>query len=110
MHKEKPFGPRQTYTALNTVKTYDDRYCSGEFEKFVIKVNKDALLKYKRVEQNDLFSTIKRNFILGNAVTALAYSVRSLLRHVDDIVSDIKVVNNNIIGFTETGIQPLGST
>ena len=67
------------------------------------------MLEYKRLEQNDLFSTIKRNAILGNTVTVLVYSMRSLLRHVDDIVSNIRIININIIGFTETRIQPLGS-
>ena len=67
------------------------------------------MLEYERLEQNDLFSTIKWNTILGNTVTALAYSMRSLLRHVDDIVNNIRIVNIDIIGFTETRIQPLGS-
>ena len=35
--------------------------------------------------------------------------MRSLLRHVDDIVNNIRIVNIDIIGFTETRIQPLGS-
>ena len=67
------------------------------------------MLEYERLEQNDLFSTIKRNAILGNTVTVLVYSMRSLLRHVDDIVSNIRIINIDIIGFTERRIQQLGS-
>ena len=36
--------------------------------------------------------------------------MRSLLRHVDDVVGDHGIINNRIIGFTETQIKPLDST
>ena len=35
--------------------------------------------------------------------------MRSLPRHVDDIVSDNRIVNNDIIRFTETEIKPSNS-
>ena len=35
--------------------------------------------------------------------------MRSLPRHVDDIVSDNRIVNNDIIRFTETKIKPSNS-
>ena len=35
--------------------------------------------------------------------------MRSLPRHVDDIVSDNRIVNNDIIRFTETQIKPSNS-
>ena len=70
-----------------------------------IKVNKDVLLKYEPLKQNDLFSTIKRNAILGDTVTVLVPNVRSLPRNADDIVSDNRIKNNDIIGFTETQIK-----
>ena len=98
------------YTALSRVKTYDNLYCIGEFnKKSAIKVNKDALLEYERLKQNDLFSAIKRNAILGDTVTVLVHNVRSLPRHVDNIVSENRIINN-IIGFTETQIKPSDST
>ena len=70
-----------------------------------IKVNKDVLLKYEPLKQNDLFSTIKRNAILGDTVTVLVPNVRLLPRNADDIVSDNRIINNDIIGFTETQIK-----
>ena len=36
--------------------------------------------------------------------------MRSLSKHVDDIVTDNRVMNNDIIGFTETQINPSDST
>ena len=98
------------YTARSRVKTFDNLYYIAEFKKSAIKVNKDALLEYERLQQNDLFSRIKRNAISGDTVTVLVHNVRSLPRHVYDILSDNRIINNDIIGFTETQIKPSDST
>ena len=74
------------------VKTYDNLYGIGEFKKSVIKVNRDALLEYKCLKQNDLFSTMKRNAISGNTITVFVNNVKSLPRHVNHIVSDHSIV------------------
>ena len=68
------------------------------------------MLEYKRLKQNDLFSTIKRNAISGDTVTVLVHNVRSLPKHVDNIVIYNRIINNDIIGFTKTQIQPSDST
>ena len=98
------------YTWFSRVKTYDNLYCIGEFKKSAIKVNKDALLEYERLKQNDLFSTIKRNVSSGDTVTVLVHNVRSLPRHVDHILSDNRIINNNIEEFTETQMKQSDST
>ena len=36
--------------------------------------------------------------------------MRSFPRHIDDILSDNRIINNDIIGFTETQIKPPDST
>ena len=90
LRKQKSFGPDQIYTALSTVKTYDNLYYIGEFKKSAIKANKDALIEHERLKQNDLFSTIKRNTISNNTIAILVHNVRSLLKHVD-IVSDRRI-------------------
>ena len=68
------------------------------------------MLEYERLEQNDLFSTIKRNAVSFDIVTVLVHNVRSLTRHGGDILSDNRIVNNDIIGFTETETKPSDST
>ena len=78
------------------VKTYDNLYGIGEFKKSVIKVNRDALLEYKRLKQNDLFSTMKRNAISGDTIAVFVNNVRSLPRHVNHIVSDHSIINSDI--------------
>ena len=68
------------------------------------------MLEYEPLKQNDLLFTIKRNAISGDTVTILVHNVRSLQRHVDDIVNDNRIINNVVIGFTETQIKPLDYT
>ena len=68
------------------------------------------MLEYKRLKQNDLFSTIERNAISVDTVTVLVHNVSSLPRYVGDIVSGNIIINNYIIGFTETQIKPSDCT
>ena len=76
LQNQKSFAPGKMYIALSRVKTYDNLYCIGEFKKSAIKVDKDALLEYKCLKQNDWFSAIKWNAISGNTVTVLVHNVR----------------------------------
>ena len=56
--------------------------------------------------KNGSFSTVTRNTILDNTITIAVNKVRSLSKHANDIVRDKTVMNNDIIGFTETQINP----
>ena len=60
------------------------------------------MLEYEHLKQNDLFSTIKRNNASDKTITVFVRNVRSLLKHLEDIVSDDRIINNDIIGFTIT--------
>ena len=51
------------------------------------------------------FSTVKRYTISGSTVVVLVHNMGSLPRHVDDILSDNRVMNNDIVGFIETQIK-----
>ena len=82
----------------------------GELKNFAIKVNKDALLEYERLKQNDLFSTIKRNTLSDDTTTVFIQNVIFLPKNIDNIVSDDRIINKDIIGFTETQINPSGFT
>ena len=92
------------------VKTYDNLFYKGKFRKSAIKVIKDALLVHERLEENNQFSTLKRSIISGDTITILIHNVRSLSKHVDDIVSDSRMMYNDIIGLTETQISLSDST
>ena len=65
------------------------------------KVNKDTLVEYERLKESDLFSTLKGSIISDDTITILVHNVRSLSKHVNDIVSDSRIMNNDIIGLAE---------
>ena len=92
-------------------KKHCNLYCIGEFKKSTLDVNRNALFEYERLTQNDLFCTIKRNNTSDNTIiTVLVHNVQSLSKHIDDIVVDDRIINNEIIGFTETQIKSSDST
>ena len=62
--------------------------------------------KYKRLKQKDLFSTIKTNNISDDTIAVFVHNVRLLSKHVNYIVCDDRIINNDIIGITETQICP----
>ena len=68
-------------------------------------MNKDALLEYERLKQNDSLTTIKRKAISDDTLIVLVHNARSLSKHNDDIVSDEWIMNNDITQFTETQIN-----
>ena len=110
LRKQKSFGPGQIYTALSSVKTYANLYCIEECKKSAIKVNKETFSEYERLKQNDIFSTIKRNNTSDDTIIVFVQNVRSLSKHINDIVSDDRIANNDIIGFTETQMNSSDST
>ena len=71
LRNQQLIGPGKMHTVFSRVKSYDNLYFIGKFRKAAIKVTKDALLKYERLKQNDLFSTTKRNALSGNTITVL---------------------------------------
>ena len=68
------------------------------------------MLKYENLKKNALFSVIKRNITSNDTITVFVRHVRSLSRHIDDIASDYRTKNNDIIGFTEIKISQSDST
>ena len=110
LQKQKYFGPGQIYTALSRVTDYDKLFCKGELNTSSIRVNTFALVEYERLCQNSIFDTIERVAISEDPTTLLLVNVRSLLKHALDIVSDNRLINNDVLCFTETQIQPHYST
>ena len=68
------------------------------------------MLEYECLKQNDIFSTINGNAISADTVAVVVHNVRSLPRQVNDVISDNRIINNDITGFTETQIKPADST
>ena len=53
-----------------------------------------------------LFSTIERNKIYRTMQWQSLFIMYEHFQDIDDIVGDVRVINNDIIGFTETQIYP----
>ena len=56
------------------------------------------------------YDSLRRSTISGDTITILVHNMRSLSKHVNDIVSDSRIMNNAIIGLTETQISLSYST
>ena len=53
-----------------------------------------------------IFSTIERNKIYRTMQWQSLFIMYERFQDIDDIVGDVRVINNDIIGFTETQINP----
>ena len=110
LRKQRSFGPGQIYTALSRIKTFNTLYCTGEFKRTSIKVSQEALAEYERLKNHSLFSEIKKNTVSNDTLTLLILNVRSLTKHVSDLANDYRILNNDIVGFTETQVKAVDST
>ena len=61
---------------------------------------------WERLKGNFLFRTIKRSNTSVNTIKIFVHNAQSLSKHIDDIVSDVRIKNNGIIGFKKTQIKP----
>ena len=68
------------------------------------------MLEYEDLKESDLFSAIKRRAFSDDTITGFVHNIRQLPRHVVYLVSENRVIINDIIGFTETQIKSSDST
>ena len=78
-------------------------FCKGEFKK-------RCFAWIWTSERDWFFSTIKRTITSGEKVTVFVHNVRSFSKHVDKIVSDDRIIDNDVIGFTVSQINSSDST
>ena len=102
LRKQKYFGPVKIYTVLSKVTDYNKFFCKGELNTSSIRVNTSALEEYERLRQNSIFDTIEKVAISEDTTTLVLVNIRSLLKHALDNVSDNRLINNDILCFTET--------
>ena len=70
-----------------------------------IKVNVSALQEYERLRQNSIFENIEKICVTDDTITILLLNVRSHSKHVCDIKSDGRLMENDVLCFTETQLQ-----
>ena len=110
LRKQRSFGSGQIYTALSRIKTFDTLYCTGEYKRISIKASTEALKEYERLKEHSIFSEIEKNIVSDETLTFLILNVRSLAKHARDVASDSRILNNDIVSFTETQIELSDST
>ena len=68
------------------------------------------MLEYECLKQNDLFTKIKRNTISEDTLTVFFHNVRSLSKHVNGILSNDGIMDDEITELTEKQINLSVST
>ena len=62
------------------------------------------MLQYEHLNQNDLSTTIKKNTVSEDTLTNPVHKVRPYSKLVNDVLKDDGIMNDDIIGFTDTSI------
>lgn len=60
------------------------------------------MLEQERLKDNELIFLDNKKAVSGDTAVILVHNVRSIPRHVDDTVSDNRIINNDIIEYTGT--------
>ena len=92
-------GPEQIYTALSRIKSYDYLFCTLKI------CNKSGASEREWF----IFHNKKKKFLSDDTITVFVQNIRSFSKHVEDIVSDDRIINNEIIAFVETQWNPSDS-
>ena len=62
----------------------------------------EALNEYEWLKDHCLFSAIDKNAVSDDTLTIFILNVRSLAKHLNNIVCDYRCLKNDDIGFAET--------
>ena len=92
-------GPEQIYTMFSRIKSYDYLFCTLKI------CNKSGASEREWF----IFHSKKKKILSDDTITVFVQNTRSFSKHVDDIVSDDRIINNEIIGFVETQWNPSDS-
>ena len=106
--KQKAFNPGQMYVALSRIAKYSGLFLIGQYNKSAIRASKTAGQEYERLRStSNLLLTIQEKYVTtNNSLTITLLNVRSLSKHVMDVVADNRLCNSDALCFTETQIHP----
>ena len=76
-----------------------------KFQPSSIKVNVSALQEYERLRQNSIFENIEKVCVSYDTITILLLNVRSLSKHSCEIKTNVRIMSNDVLCFTETQLQ-----
>ena len=106
LKKQHQFNYGQAYVALSRVKAVTDLYILGDVNKKAIRADKRIEIEYERLRALQNFDDSSANITFksssSNTVITLL-NIRSLKRHYLDVMHDNKIVESDVMAFTETG-------
>ena len=103
LEKQRSFNEGQMYVSLSRVTSIDNIFLIGKYTPNVFKVNENAILEYKRLQENR-FNTIDTDHVDCNRLTISLLNPRSLTRHAVDVSRARQFTENDILWLTESQI------
>ena len=103
LEKQRSFNKGQMYVALSRATSIDNIFLIGKYTPNVFKVNENAILEYKRLQENR-FDTIDTDHADCNRLTISLLNPRLLTRHAADVSKARQLTENDILCLTESQI------
>ena len=100
LEKQISFNEGQMYAALSRVTSIDNIFLIGKYSP---NVNENAILEYKRLQENR-FDTTDTDHVDCNSLIISLLNVRSLKGHAVDITRARQLTENDILCLTESQI------
>ena len=111
LFKQRQFNCEQVYVALSRVKSLSQLYLVGDINSAGIMADARFGEEYERL-RSQRFEFDAPNMVYKNNSHNIVISllnVRSLKKHFANIKNDSKIIQSDIIVFTETRLKPLQS-
>ena len=102
----RQFNYSQIYVALIRVTTLEGLYILGPFTEDAIRANPLALVEYSRMRTESILSLEIVEDTHQESLTATLLNVRSLNKHVTDLMLEEKLTKSDIICLAETQLIP----
>ena len=103
LFKQKSFNHGQMYVALSRVTSLQGLYLTRKYNIAAISSDESVKREYEYLRENQSLNMLEIDTaVLDNNLVLTVSNVRSLIRHVNDIKSDMVMVSSDLILCTET--------
>ena len=92
----------QMYVAMSRISKLENMHLIGNYNRNAIMVNKSAKKEYEHLYSECLLSPLSFPKATNDRLTIALVNTRSLRRHSEDTLSDIDLMQNDILRLTET--------
>ena len=102
LQRQKSFNQGQMYVAMSRISKLENIHLIGNYNRNSVRVNKSAKKEYERLYSECLLSSLSFPKASNDTLTIALLNRRSLRRHSEDILSDVDLMQNDILCLTET--------